>query len=648
VAALGKLRELLPPTFSASSFARVLIDELNVMLRAGSHSAVVEAVPTSLASFVAHVSQELLRDLVEDADVVYAIIEQLEPVEALNSVTRGWCERFSDGETQQPHLPPHPPVPIHTCAVSAMQQESERDSKKEAEVAAVLGFLLASSNDGNERLRGMAMLRKVVDERAQHGGCLQRLLKATVAGLSIGGVESFLDEVDDVMFRAQESGMKTLVVSRLFEDCAYFVVQLSSVSGDARAVALVAILSKWVRVSCKMGAATEDHVSAIALTKAMVSQLEIALQAPACGESHPRLVAMCMSAVETLTRCICETDCEVGDAGDMRFGERQDLLFIAEQVFNVAILSMADPAAVSELFARSHDLAILATDCAPPIGTLTLHSRVALTAIVPPSAAAEGASDFSTMCMLLACTAALDAIESGSEGDKLSRVLRTNVDLLGVSMDTAASPKFAFENAGFCSYLRTLSLTVSGANDGEVSGFIASKRKELSSFLLDKEDAVDKLLSACRVAMCSESALHLLSLSMDVCLVSGSETTLYGEYALMSLEYALGHSSEAFPLATLASDTAARIISSPELFSPTTVTAICVLLYNASVHASYIVGRKQEKVAGNLRDCAASIVAFADPDFRKGMGREVTRSAAVAAGEEGADQRSVVDAIWGV
>ena len=85
------------------------------------------------------------------------------------------------------------------------------------------------------------------------------------------------------------------------------------------------------------------------------------------------------------------------------------------------------------------------------------------------------------------------------------------------------------------------------------------------------------------------------------------------------------------------------------LFSRSVVTSITVMMYNASVRLAYCAGADKNRTSETVRNCAASIVAYTDDDFKEGLGREVTASAARAEGRgEDMDWETSVVSMWAV
>ena len=125
----------------------------------------------------------------------------------------------------------------------------------------------------------------------------------------------------------------------------------------------------------------------------------------------------------------------------------------------------------------------------------------------------------------------------------------------------------------------------------------------------------------------------------------------YGLWALALLKGTLAISSPDYPLDSVCQDLASKVISTAPgvLFTPPTVTCLCVSMYNASVRLAYCAGNDKKKMGETVRACAASIVEFTDEEFRESMGKEVL-AAASGGGQNGVREAigefGVVAQIW--
>ena len=467
------------------------------------------------------------------------------------------------------------------------------------------------------------------------------------------------------------------IALRLFEDVAHFSVNTPRVSTDVRASVLVLIMSKWLRVQCRPNsqqAGEDPQFSVFGLLKAMMAQLEIVVLSEASALNRATLVDVTMQAVDITIKTIVES------TSMYQIGVLKDLVFISEQTWNLAVQVMATSEA-SDIFARAHDLHLLSSGC-DTAGFLDLDGSGG--GDLEERGSCAGSTEFSTMCLIVSVTAGLDHVERLQESKgvgagevavdlesvkvtaALAAIMR-RCDLLAISLK-GCSNDFEEANEGFACYV-TLTTLVLAKGDTEAAAYARAHSKKLKSFIADKfassgdVAAVDSLLkkfqpdSAAGIGAKMETEREVLSCAMET-IFTLSQTPgyqadpspalqRYGRYALALLSITKALSSPLYSFESVCKDIAAKIISSPNpsaLFSPTIVTSLCVGMYNASVRLAYCAGNDQKKTGQAVRECAASLVAYTDPDFRGGLGREVTAS---TAGAEEWGAGDFVTHLWG-
>jgi hypothetical protein len=668
---MGTLTESWPT--AANDFARMVVAELDSFVGANAVGDGGTTITKTLANYITVINDDVVLFLHPDRDIVYKIIQSFEGVEELANICIAWCERF-----------------LSDSSDTMTDSDAIAEKKKTVDALSVKGYLLSCSDNPVMIDEGMDLMKQAMQAQPKAGLCLFRFLKTTIKQLSAGNILPWVETVDSLLFNAQEHGLRSNIALRLFEDVAHFVVNSPNISTDVRASVLVEILGKWLRVQCRPGtqASTKNEnpqFSVFGLLKAMLSQLEITVLSEACSCNRGRLVGATLSAVDNTLKVLVE------NTSIDEFGTRKDLAFISEQTWNLGVQIMAT-ADASDIFARAHDLHLLSSG-EDTAGFLDLDRIIAgSTSVFAHNCISErrscsGSSGFSTMCLLVSVTSGLDHVErfleerrlgilgeiaEAQDALQLDALLQTIVhrcNLLALSLK-ACRDDFQETNRDFVAYV-TLTTLALAKKDCDAAEYAREHRKSLVKFFTAKFEndgdvaSVESLVRKCqgnaRIGNPSklETQREVLSIGMEMIFALAltpeyrvappQAMQMYGRFALSLLYITKELSSPEYSFGDVCKDVAAKIISSADgvLFSRSVVTSITVMMYNASVRLAYCAGADKNRIGEDVRDCAASIVAFSDDDFKEGLGREVTAAATGAEGGSGEWETGVVS-VWAI